>query len=261
LSDCKLSIVTVCYNAEQTIEDTILSILNQTYNDFEYIIVDGNSTDGTNDIIKKFLPDFAKKGVVVKYISEPDDGIYYAMNKGIDMAEGEWIAFMNADDSYYDSTTLSQIFAKQYDGYDVLYGSANLITEQEARIEKPYPLEELATHMVFSHQSSFVRTEIAKIKKYDTSYELASDYQFFLELWLERKRFCCLENMVVSNFAFMGNSRVRAYQSCLELKKIRCMHDIPGCTKIEKWLDYWWHIVVHLGGARDMKINRNSKGN
>lgn len=256
LEQCKLSIVTVCYNADTTIEHTILSILNQTYQNYEYIIVDGKSTDTTNLIIKRYLPAFQKRGIRVKYSSEHDKGIYDAMNKGIELAEGEWLAFMNADDSYYNSEVLSAIFKEEYEGYDVLYGSTNYITEEMQKVEQPYSLDILGSQMAFAHQSSFVRTSVARLKKFDVSYELSSDYQFFLELWLERRKFYYLKGIVVSNFAYMGRSRTRGYQSIKELRKIRCMHSIPGIPKAKLWLDYFWWIGVHLGGMRDIKINR-----
>lgn len=252
----RLSIVTVCYNAGQSIEETILSILNQTYDDFEYIIVDGGSTDGTNKVINHYLSAFHEKGITIKYISESDDGIYDAMNKGIEMAEGEWITFMNADDSYYSREVLSKIFEKHYEGFDVLYGSTNYIIDKSKEIRKPCSLEVLGSDMAFAHQSSFVRTSVAQAKKFDISYELSSDYQFFLELWLENKKFHCLENIVVSNFSYMGRSRTKGYQSIKELRKIRCMHNIPGISKAKLWMDYFWWIGVHLGGLRDIKMNR-----
>ncbi len=166
MQGCKLSVITVCYNAEKTIENTILSILNQTYHNYEYIVVDGKSTDGTNQIIKRYLSAFHKRKINVKYISESDNGIYDAMNKGIEMAEGEWIAFMNADDSYYDKEVLSKVFEEPYDGYDVLYGSTNYITEEEEKIDSPLPLDVLSGQMAFAHQSAFVRTSIMKSKNF-----------------------------------------------------------------------------------------------
>ena len=94
----EVSIITVCYNSEKTIERTIKSVLNQTYQDYEYIIVDGASTDKTLDIIKRYEPEFEGK---MRWISEQDNGIYYAMNKGIGMAKGKLIGMINIDD-YYD---------------------------------------------------------------------------------------------------------------------------------------------------------------
>ena len=100
----KISVVTVCYNAADTIEKTILSVLNQTYHDIEYIIIDGGSTDGTVEIIRKYADKIAY------WVSEPDKGIYDAMNKGIEVATGEWINFMNAGDRFYKSDVIKLIF-------------------------------------------------------------------------------------------------------------------------------------------------------
>ena len=99
-----ISVVTVCYNAADTIEKTMLSVLNQTYHDIEYIIIDGGSTDGTVEIIRKYADRIAY------WVSEPDKGIYDAMNKGIKVATGEWINFMNAGDEFVDANVLDKLF-------------------------------------------------------------------------------------------------------------------------------------------------------
>lgn len=254
----ELSIVTVCFNAEETVEKTLKSVLNQMYTNYEYIIIDGASTDNTNQIIQKYLPKFQEKGIIVKYISEKDDGIYFAMNKAIHMACGEWIAFMNADDSYYDNQVLGDIFeGKTYEGYDVLYGDTNFISFEGTKIIKPDPIEVLSDHVAFVHQSSFVKTVIMKEKLFDTSYELAADYQFFLEIWLDHKQFYYIKDRIVSNFSTMGSSAKRNYKSNLELQKIRCLHKIPGKSKLGIWINYLWWVGVHLGGIRK---GRGTKG-
>lgn len=99
-----ISVVTVCYNAADTIEKTMLSVLNQTYHDIEYIIIDGGSTDGTVEIIRKYADRIAY------WVSEPDKGIYDAMNKGIKVATGEWINFMNAGDEFVDEGVIEKLF-------------------------------------------------------------------------------------------------------------------------------------------------------
>lgn len=104
LNSPKISVVTVCYNTVDTIEKTILSVINQTYDNIEYIIVDGASTDGTIDVIKKY------ENRIAKWVSEPDNGIYDAMNKGIRMATGEWLNFMNAGDCFYNKYVLARAF-------------------------------------------------------------------------------------------------------------------------------------------------------
>lgn len=254
----KLSIVTVCFNAEETVEKTLKSVLNQIYTNYEYIIIDGASTDNTNQIIQKYLSKFQEKGIIVKYISEKDDGIYFAMNKAIHMACGEWIAFMNADDSYFDDRVLSDIFdGKTYEGYDVLYGDTHFISYEGTKIMKPAQIEVLVDQGAFVHQSSFVKTEIMKEKLFDTSYSLAADYQFFLEIWLDHKQFYYIKDRVVSNFSTLGSSTKRNYSSNLELRKIRCLHKIPGKNKFSLWFDYLWWVGVHLGGIRK---GRGSKG-
>lgn len=250
----RVSIITVCYNAEKTIENTICSILQQSFLGYEYIIVDGQSEDRTNNIIQQYLSAFANRGITVKYISEKDNGIYYAMNKGVDMAEGEWIAFMNADDSYYDTEVLQDIFGEnKYEDYDVIYGSTNYIDDKNEKIRKPLNLNILRNQVVFAHQSSFVKMEIMKKKHFDVTYRLAADYQLFLELWLENKRFMELEGRVVANFSECGISKEKSYESIKELRKIRYRHNIPGNSKIKDWLDYAWWVVVHLGGRRIKK--------
>lgn len=102
----KISVITVCFNAAHVIEKTILSVINQTYPNVEYIVVDGGSNDGTIDIIKKY------EAQIDKWISEPDDGIFDAMNKGIRMASGEWLNMMNAGDFFFSKESLSEVFSE-----------------------------------------------------------------------------------------------------------------------------------------------------
>lgn len=112
----KLSIITVCYNAENDIARTIESVLKQTFNDFEYIIVDGSSTDSTLNIVNSY------KSSIQQIISEPDKGIYDAMNKGIKMANGEWVIMMNAGDQFASNTVLDEIFSSYIpDSIDFIY--------------------------------------------------------------------------------------------------------------------------------------------
>ena len=102
----KITVVTVSFNAEGTIENTIRSVLDQSYDDFEYLILDGKSTDQTYEIVKSYDSSFKEKGIVFRHFSSPDSGIFDAMNKAVQEAQGEWIIYMNADDSFYDQNVL-----------------------------------------------------------------------------------------------------------------------------------------------------------
>lgn len=144
----KISVVTVCYNAADTIEKTMLSVLNQTYHDIEYIIIDGGSTDGTVEIIRKYADRIAY------WVSEPDKGIYDAMNKGIKVATGEWINFMNAGDSLFSRDTLQQ-FIESYPHMDVVYGYAMYMTQGRSFRFKNSPMSEIEKKMPFCHQAVF----------------------------------------------------------------------------------------------------------
>ena len=112
-----ISVITICYNSELSIERTIKSVLSQTYPNIEYIIIDGKSSDGTNTIIQKYQDNISK------YISEEDSGIYNAMNKGLTMAIGEWVCFMNAGDVFVDNQTVERVFFTPIkNNVDVIYG-------------------------------------------------------------------------------------------------------------------------------------------
>lgn len=171
----KVTIVTVCLNAVNDIEKTLTSVVNQTYPNIEYIIIDGGSNDGTINIIEKYIDK------IKYYISEPDEGIYNAMNKGIKIATGEWINFMNAGDYFYQSQTVSLFIEniKNVDA-DIVYGDTNCIYNGYGEIiRKPYQIFDIKKHMVFCHQSCFVKTEIMKSHPFSLKYKIASDYNFF----------------------------------------------------------------------------------
>ena len=116
----KISVVTVCYNAADCIEHTMLSVLNQSYPDIEYIVIDGGSTDGTVDIIKKYADRLAY------WVSEPDKGIYDAMNKGIAAASGSYINFMNAGDTFASDSVLAEIVPQINPNSQIVYGDVVL---------------------------------------------------------------------------------------------------------------------------------------
>lgn len=174
-----ISIVTVSYNALATIEKTILSVINQTYPNIEYIIIDGRSTDGTVDIIKKY----ANK--IAYWISEPDKGIYDAMNKGGLKATGEWLQFLNCGDKLHDNNVLSNIFlSSDNDNVGIIYGDMVKITRVGAFWGKPYPLDRFKSSFPVFHPSSYIRRNVFITFMFDTSYRIAADYALYRQLYL-----------------------------------------------------------------------------
>lgn len=181
----KLSIVTVVYNSIEGIERTIRSVISQSYNDYEYIIIDGGSTDGTLDVISKY------RNYVNVCISEKDDGVYDAMNKAIGHCNGEWVVYMNAGDTFVSESTINNIFASNRDwsDVDVIYGD-KIDCYKEGRVySSARPKELLEYRMPFCHQTSYVRLSLLKEYKFNLHYKLASDYDFFHRLYKDGKTF------------------------------------------------------------------------
>ena len=171
----KITVVTVCYNAVDTIEKTIFSIINQTYENIEYILVDGGSTDGTVAIIKKY------ESRIAKWLSEPDKGIYDAMNKGVMMATGEWINFMNAGDEFYRTSTIDEVVLAGLDA-DYVVGIAKY---PNGRYWPPIPeefgLKNVCQGGAVNHQASFIRKNLFINEGYSLDYSIVADDLFFVK--------------------------------------------------------------------------------
>ncbi|MGJ0373065.1 glycosyltransferase [Aliarcobacter cryaerophilus] len=170
----KITVVTVTYNAEQYLEQTIKSVIEQDYPNIEYIIIDGASTDGTIDIIKKYEKHLSY------WISEPDSGIYDAMNKGIDVATGEWIQFLNAGDTLIHNQTINIVSKYLIDTNDLVHGKMwrnkpyRKLTEPYCNIHSPLD------GCFIWHPTLFAKLSIMKKHKYNTYFKIAGDYDFFL---------------------------------------------------------------------------------
>ncbi len=207
----KLSIITVVYNGEEYLEQTIQSVLNQTYKNIEYIIIDGASTDGTIDIIKKHEDKLAY------WVSEKDNGIYDAMNKGIDIASGDWINFMNEGDSFYSPDILTDIFNnKNYTSYNILYGDVETSYGNYKVLHKAGNLSNLYKSMQFSHQSTFFNTNYHKNSKYNTEYNLSADYLNIISAYTNNANSLKYLNIPVSIVNTEGISEVNIFKSVQE---------------------------------------------
>lgn len=204
-----ITIITVSFNAGKTIERTIQSVLSQTYGYIEFIIVDGASNDNTMAIINKY------KEKISKIISEKDNGLYDAMNKGLKLASGDYLLFLNADDTLYSTDTIEEVFKSCPDS-DVIYGEAMIVDEKEKElglrsINTPHQVPEnltwksLKTGMVVSHQAFIVKRTIAPV--YDLKYKVCSDIDWMIKC-LKSCKNVCNTHEVICNFRTGGTSRV-----------------------------------------------------
>lgn len=212
-----ITVITVVFNGAKTLEQTILSVINQTYKNIEYIIIDGNSTDGTLDIIKKY------EDRIDYWQSEPDKGIYDAMNKGIDLGSGEWVNFMNSGDSFFDSQVLEKIFCSVSGDYDVIYGNCNQIFEFGEKIVKGRELTASSYHMTFNHQSCFTKLKRLCDYHYDIDYRICADYDFYKKLINNNCSFKYVD-IPVSNFectdGISSKNPLTMYKELLRINKV-----------------------------------------
>lgn len=175
----KISIVTVCFNASSTIEVTIKSVLSQTYKDIEYIIVDGKSNDETLKIINKY------KKKITKIISEKDNGLYDAMNKGVKLVKGDYVIFLNADDKFKDKNVVEHVVNSIENKVDYVYGDIEFFYPDEykfIRISRTTSLLELKKGNMPPHQGTFVRKELLEKFPFDLKYRSSADFDFFCRL-------------------------------------------------------------------------------
>lgn len=185
-SNLKISVVTVTYNSVSTLEETILSVINQTYDNVEYIIIDGGSTDGTVDIIKKYAEggsEFSNHNNHVTYWkSEPDRGIYDAMNKGIAVATGDYINFMNSGDRFVETATITNVVnlikSKAELTNSIFYGDTIYRYSYGNILIHALDVNKIDERLPYCHQSAFVSLKLHKKRPFEISFKYCADYRF-----------------------------------------------------------------------------------
>lgn len=197
----KVTIITVVLNAERTIERALRSVLDQTYNNYEYIIIDGGSTDGTLEKIIEYKSLFDGKGISFRYVSGKDSGIYDAMNKGISLLsdEASWINFLNSDDYYADADVLKDLFAGNIDDQvDAIYGDSIILRENgQLYVKKASAIESLNYKCAFVHQALFVRDSVIRNYPFSMKWRLASDYEQWVRMYIDGVVFRRIDRAVV----------------------------------------------------------------
>jgi glycosyltransferase involved in cell wall biosynthesis len=244
----KISIITVCYNSAATLEKTILSVASQVYGDIEYIIIDGKSNDGTIGIIEKH------QHQITRWISEPDKGLYDAMNKGIAMATGELVGVLNSDDTFYSDTVLAEI-ASFHASNSIEASIGNIMQHKDdgkvVRIysSKYWSPEKLKIGFMPPHPSIFFKRELfEKFGNYKLGFKIGSDYELITRFFLKDKinwKYSGITTtaMLVGGLSSSGRSSYRLIST--EIQKALVMNELsfsPFKIKM-RWV---WKIIGFL---------------
>ncbi len=210
----KVSIITVVRNDVNGIQKTINSVKNQTYPNLEYIVIDGQSNDGTLEIVKK------NSDIIYKWVSAPDNGLFDAMNKGIELATSNWLIFMNSGHVFYNTQTIADVFNSELiNPHDIIYGDVAYQFKFGNIIKRASAVSTLWKGMSFSHQSTFIKTRLFKQFKYNLNYKFASDFDLFYNLYKSKYQFGYV-NVVVSKRKSTGNTDSNIIKSTLERYRI-----------------------------------------
>lgn len=195
-----LSVITVSYNAEAEIEKTIQSVLAQTFTDYEYIFIDGGSSDGTVAIIESYRSRFEALGISYRVTSERDKGIYDAMNKGARQCRGKWAIMLNAGDRFVDEQVLADVFSGDVQEGCILYGDALLqviaVGKAYYKEKFAYPLEKTEEFMPFCHQCVFVPVQLLQEYGFDTNLRITADYKLIVQAYTAGKPFRYLQRFI-----------------------------------------------------------------
>jgi len=229
----KASIITICYNRKNTIAQCIESVLNQNYTDIEYIVIDGNSTDGTKDVIQSY------SNKISRYISEPDKGMYDAINKGLKIATGDIIGLMHSDDEFYDVGVVSKIVTafERNTQTEGVYGDGIYVTNnvQEKvvrnRIGGDFAFEKLKAGWLPLHPTVYFRKSvIEKLGDYNLNFTIASDTEFLLRyLFVNKIKLEYLSTYVVKmRMGGLSTSYKRAFEVLYEDFRIYKYHGLPA---------------------------------
>ncbi|SDA41639.1 Glycosyltransferase involved in cell wall bisynthesis [Butyrivibrio sp. INlla18] len=246
----KLSIITVCLNSKNYLEQTIKSLIKVGLDNCEYIIIDGQSTDGTLDVIEQY------KKHITYWVSEPDNGIYDAMNKGLRVASGEWVLFLNSGDILYDRCfDLLEVEGNA----DVVFGNANIIDDGNVIGQRmAQPLDDIWKGMPFCHQAAFTkRTSFYEIGFFDISYNISADYKWFLAAYDEGMKFKYIDRIIAG---FLDGGISSRYYEERFWESIRASFDVVNKNadekiiekvKRDKRIDCCLHMIMNASNRQE----------
>jgi putative colanic acid biosynthesis glycosyltransferase len=213
-----ITVITISFNEEATILETVASIACQIYPRIEHILIDGGSDDNTVELVR------ASGYPIDIILSEPDDGIYDAMNKGINLANGEWIIFINAGDRLFSRDSLALLISNRNTDSDILYGGNEVRFDNHKKIKDPGFVENLWKGMICSHQSVLAKSSVLKYLRFNISYSIAGDFDFLYRAFMMGKVFTRTE-CIVSSVSSGGVSDVLRVESIRERMRVVANHD------------------------------------
>lgn len=234
-----ISIITVTYNAELTIERTLQSVESQSYPRIEHLIIDGCSTDHTMSHVQRYVERNGENKHLIRVLREPDKGLYDAMNKGIQQATGYYLVFLNAGDKLHEPTSIEQIveqtrWQRNQVNYAVIYGETDLVDNKghflrHRRLQAPEHLttKSFLQGMLVCHQSFYVRTDIARTELYDLRYRYSADYDWCIRIMkrAERRRLRFLNtHLILTDYLSEGLTTKNHRRSLLERLRLMGRH-------------------------------------
>lgn len=234
-----ISIITVTYNAEFTIERTLQSVESQSYPRIEHLIIDGCSTDHTMSHVQRYVERNGENKHLIRVLREPDKGLYDAMNKGIQQATGYYLVFLNAGDKLHEPTSIEQIveqtrWQRNQVNYAVIYGETDLVDNKghflrHRRLQAPEHLtaKSFLQGMLVCHQSFYVRTDIARTELYDLRYRYSADYDWCIRIMkrAERRRLRFLNTrLILTDYLSEGLTTKNHRRSLLERLRLMGRH-------------------------------------
>ncbi|MET4081155.1 glycosyltransferase involved in cell wall biosynthesis [Pedobacter sp. UYP30] len=228
----KLSVITIIYNNVRDIERTIKSVVNQSFKGIEYIIIDGGSTDGTMEVVSIY------KAALSKIVSEPDGGIYFAMNKGLELATGDYVLFMNSGDEIYEPQTVERVFASAPDA-DIYYGETEMYNDdwqslgrRRHKVPEKFTWRSFKYGMSISHQAIYLRKAI--IEPFDVSYKYSADIDWILKAAKKAKTIAKVDGYV-AKYLVGGVSKKKHRESLMERYQI-----------FKKYYGFFPNLLNHL---------------
>lgn len=246
-----LSIITISYNNFDGLKLTMDSILKQTYKNYEYIVIDGGSEDGSKELLKTYKKLFDRSSINMQYISEKDKGIYNAMNKGIDIATKEWIIFMNSGDIFADANVLFQVFRNnEIKNYDVIYGDFYFKNAKGKLIpRKSNEIYKINKALITCHQAIFTKTALLQKRKFKEKYKIIADYEWYLNAYQEEKKFYYIPKYICifDGSGISSNNDYKVFCECMDIRKEHgVLRNAKIIVKIKKMIMYIFTILKKL---------------